>query len=53
MPVPVYTDEIIEAVFEGLLLREQGGSFEQQMMLFDDYFDPKKQEIHNQWDAVS
>ena len=53
VPVPVNTEEIIEAVFEGLLLREQGGSFEQQMMLFDDYFEPKKQEIHSQWDAVS
>ena len=53
VPVPVNTEEIIEAVFEGLLLREQGGSAEQQMMLFDDYFEPKKQEIHGQWDAVS
>ncbi len=53
VPVPVNTEEVIEAVFEGLLLREQGGSFDQQMMLFDDYFEPKKQEIHGQWDAVS
>jgi ERCC4-related helicase len=53
VPVPVNTEEVIEAVFEGLLLRGQGVSAEQQMTLFDDYFEPQKQEIHAQWDSVS
>ena len=53
VPVPVNTEQVIEAVFEGVLLRERGGSFEQQRMLFDDYFEPEKQKIHNQWDALA
>ncbi len=54
VPVPVNTEQIIEAVFEGLLLREQSGSPKDQFLPgFDDYFKPQKEEIHSQWDAVS
>ena len=53
VPVPVNTEQVIQAVFEGLLLREKSSSFEQQKMLFDDYFEPEKQKIHADWDAVS
>jgi superfamily II DNA or RNA helicase len=53
VPVPVNTEQIIEAVFEGVLLRERGGTFEQQQMLFDDYFEPEKEKIHKQWDAAA
>jgi hypothetical protein len=53
VPVPVNTEQVIQAVFEGLLLREKSSSFEQQKLLFDDYFEPEKQKIHADWDAVS
>ena len=53
VPVPVNTEQVIQAVFEGLLLRERSSSFETQKMLFDDYFEPEKQKIHDDWDAVS
>ena len=33
VPVPVNTEQVIQAVFEGLLLREKSSSFEQQKLL--------------------
>lgn len=53
VPVPVNTEQVIQAVFEGLLLREKSSAFDQQKFLFDDYFEPQKQKIHDDWDAVS
>lgn len=54
VPVPVNTEEIIEAVFEGLLLREQSGAARDQFLPgFEDYFKPQKEDIHGRWDAVS
>jgi superfamily II DNA or RNA helicase len=53
VPLPVDTSQIVEAIFEGLLLRGQtGGASADQLMLFDDLFAPKKEDLHRKWDAV-
>ena len=54
VPVPVDTDAVIEAIFEGLLLREQGGVGSQQLLPgFEEYFRPKKEDLYIQWDNVA
>jgi hypothetical protein len=53
VPVPVPAEHVIEAIFEGLLLREQAGSAQDQLTMFEDYFKPKKEEIHSDWDSVA
>jgi hypothetical protein len=51
VPLPIDTDQVIEAIFEGLLLREKGGrTSEQQLALFEDFFKPKREQIHAEWE---
>ncbi len=42
VPVPVESEQVIEAIFEGLLLREQAGYAGEQLTLFEEFFQPKK-----------
>ncbi len=54
VPLPVDTNQVVEAIFEGLLLREQTtGASADQLMLFDDLFTPQKEDLHKKWDAAS
>jgi superfamily II DNA or RNA helicase len=54
VPVPVDTDQLIEAIFEGLLLRGQTASASDQLSLFDkDAFKPQKDQFFSQWEAAS
>lgn len=50
VPVPVDPNSVIEAIFEGLLLRGESASAEQQL-LFEDFFKPKKEDLFNKWDS--
>ena len=53
VPVPIDNDKIIEAIFEGLLFREQAGKrFINQMELFEDYIKPRKEDVHRNWDVA-
>jgi superfamily II DNA or RNA helicase len=52
VPVPVDTDQVLEAVFEGLLLREKTGSTQMYMPGFEDLLRPQEKEILAQWDAA-
>jgi superfamily II DNA or RNA helicase len=53
VPIPVDGDQLMEAVFEGLLLREQKGLSAQGTLAgFDAFFAPKKSEFHARWDAA-
>lgn len=53
VPVPIDNDKIIEAIFEGLLFREQAGKrFINQMELFEDYIKPRKEDVHKNWDVA-
>lgn len=53
VPVPVDTNQVIEAIFEGLLLREESGSAEQYLPGFEEYFKPHKEDLYAQWDNVT
>lgn len=48
VPVPMDTNVVVEAIFEGLLLREFGGS---QQLTFD-FLEPQREEVEVQWDAA-
>jgi len=50
VPVPVESDKIAEALFEGLLLREQAGSISEQLQLFEDFLKEKKESFHSEWE---
>jgi hypothetical protein len=59
VPVPVNTEQVIEAIFEGMLLREDTGRIgKDQNLLFDDMFklqddDPEKKKLHTEWDSAT
>ena len=55
VPVPVSSEDVIEAVFEGLLLRghEAGTSQSQLLPGLEEYFRPQRDEIFAKWDQVA
>ena len=55
VPVPTGTAEVMEAIFEGLLLRErQGGTADiDQLVLFDEFAAPKRKALHTNWDTAA
>lgn len=53
VPVPVDTDAVIEAIAEGLLLREQRGSAHEQLRMFEEFIKPVREELYGQWDAAA
>jgi hypothetical protein len=53
VPVPESTDSVMEAVFEGLLLREQSGGIAEQLPGFEEFFRPKREELHEQWEDAA
>jgi superfamily II DNA/RNA helicase len=55
VPVPVGTAEVMEAIFEGLLLRERSGNAAdvEQLVMFDEFAAPKRTELHASWDAAA
>lgn len=56
VPVPVETNQVIEAIFEGLLLRESGktadGTMQQLSLFEDDIFKPQKEQLFSQWESA-
>jgi superfamily II DNA or RNA helicase len=54
VPMPVDSEQVVKAVFEGLLLRGQATTHTHQVLPgFDEYFRPQKQQLHEQWEAVA
>ena len=54
VPMPVDSEQVVKAVFEGLLLRGQTGRQADAVLPgFDEYFRPRKQQLHDQWEAVA
>jgi hypothetical protein len=52
--MPVDSDQIVKAVFEGLLLRGHSeGDLGQHLPGFEEFFRPKKQQLHDEWEAVA
>lgn len=54
VPVPVETAQVIEAIFEGLLLREKSmGSAQAYLPGFDEMFKPQRKELFSKWDDAT
>lgn len=53
VPIPVDANSVGEAIFEGLLLREQKITEYRQLTLFDDFLMPTKEDLYAKWDDVS
>ncbi|MFY9225284.1 MAG: helicase-related protein [Blastocatellia bacterium] len=53
VPVPVDTNQVIEAVFEGLLLREKTGDVAPYLPGFENMFESQKVELFERWEASS
>lgn len=54
VPVPEGSDDVVEAIFEGLLLREQSGAdLSERLPGFDEYLKPDREDLHRRWDSVT
>lgn len=51
--VPIDTDSVVEAIFEGLLLRESSGTSARYLPGFDAFFKPKKEELFAKWEDAT
>lgn len=50
VPVPVDTEQVVEAIFEGLLPRRKPGNEDQLLLEFEEYFRPRKEDLFAKWD---
>jgi superfamily II DNA or RNA helicase len=54
VPMPVDSEQVVKAVFEGLLLRGQAMAGSSTLLPgFEEYFRPQKQQLHEQWQTVA
>jgi superfamily II DNA or RNA helicase len=53
VPVPGNTEEVVEAIFEGLLLRSKPSTFENYLPGFEEFMRPQKEDLYGKWDAAS
>jgi superfamily II DNA or RNA helicase len=52
VPVPIDTEQVVEAIFEGLLLRSKPTELQDYLPSFDEFIKPQKDDLFNQWDAA-
>ncbi len=50
VPVPEDPESVMEAIFEGLLLREQAGFGAERLPGFEEFFRPKREDLHRRWE---
>lgn len=53
VPVPGNSEDVIEAIFEGLLLRENASFSQNYLPGFDEYMRPRQAELDLQWEAAA
>lgn len=53
VPVPGNSEDVIEAIFEGLLLRENASFSQNYLPGFDEYMKPRQAELDLQWEAAA
>jgi len=54
VPMPVDSEQVVKAVFEGLLLRGNNNTGPSDLLPgFEEYFRPQKQQLHDDWEAVA
>lgn len=50
--VPGNSEDVAEALFEGLLLREAASSGQSSQMMFEEWLKPQKEEFHAKWEEA-
>lgn len=53
IPVPGSSEDVMEAIFEGLLLREDAGFSQSTLPGFEAFIRPRQQELDIQWEAAA
>lgn len=53
VPVPVDTEKVVEAIFEGLLLKSKPSPMESYLPGFEEIMKPTKDDLYGKWDAIS
>lgn len=53
VPVPVNTEQVVEAIFEGLLLKSNPMVLQDYLPGFDEYIKPQKEDLYGKWEAAS
>ena len=53
VPVPVDNDQVIEAIFKGLLLRHRGTDASQMSLFSIDDLVPVRKKVHDEWQSVA
>ena len=53
VPVPVNTEQVVEAIFEGLLLKSNPNDLQGYLPGFEEYIKPQKDELYGKWEAAS
>lgn len=51
VPVPQESDSVMEAIFEGLLLRERAGNRQELLPGLESFWKPKAEEFHRAWES--
>lgn len=52
--MPVDSEQIVEAIFEGLLLRSRTNRADSaQMEMFEEFFRPRREQVHEQWERLA
>lgn len=52
VPVPAEGENVVEAIFEGLLLRERGGGAQEYLPGFEEYLRPKTEALDLKWEQA-
>jgi len=53
VPVPINTEQVVEAIFEGLLLKSNPNVLQGYLPGFDEYIKPQKDDLYGKWEAAS
>jgi superfamily II DNA or RNA helicase len=53
VPVPVNTEQVVEAIFEGLLLKSNPSLLQGYLPGFNEYMKPQKDDLYGKWDAAT
>ncbi len=53
VPVPVDTEKVVEAIFEGLLLKSKPSTMDNYLPGFEEIMKPTKDDLYGKWDAIS
>jgi superfamily II DNA or RNA helicase len=53
VPVPVDTEQVVEAIFEGLLLKSKPSAMDNYLPGFEEYMKPTRDDLYGKWDAIS